>query len=371
MKVKVKGLVFVGFAAMIFAANAMAADNTVTSKEYVDTKFQTKANIQESFTDQNRTSTTLYPSMAAVNAELTATGNSIGDGQIDIQLNGTSKGTFTVNQAGPTTVNVNGVEVTSNKVDSTTGLSASSTDTQYPSAKAVYDALNGAEHSNFQEYSTTANQISNGTGGWKNLDNVIDATTASSASAPTTAAVKAYVDAQAESAAGDILTGTQSTTDTTHALTNAATTTALNGKEDASNKVTSMDSQSTDAQYPSAKAVYDALHNTANVGNGTIDVQLNGTSKGTFTVNQAGDATINVNGVEVTSNKVDSTTGLSSSSTDTQYPSAKAVYDAIGNATGGNTIPEMPNGCDATHPCVLTNDTTDGHLVWVPIQQAE
>ncbi|MBP5485529.1 MAG: hypothetical protein J6Y07_02370 [Alphaproteobacteria bacterium] len=44
MKVKVKGLVFAGFAAAIFAANAMAAQtnlNTVTSKSYVDGKFNT------------------------------------------------------------------------------------------------------------------------------------------------------------------------------------------------------------------------------------------------------------------------------------------------------------------------------------------
>jgi len=39
MKVKIKGLVFVGFAAAILSANAMATDaNTVTSKSYVDSK---------------------------------------------------------------------------------------------------------------------------------------------------------------------------------------------------------------------------------------------------------------------------------------------------------------------------------------------
>lgn len=44
---------------------------------------------------------------------------------------------------------------------------------------------------------------------------------------PTAGAVKTYVD----STTSGILTGTQSTTDTTHALTNAATTTALNDKQ--------------------------------------------------------------------------------------------------------------------------------------------
>lgn len=45
MKVRVKGLVFVGFAAAVFAQNAMATDNpdakTVTSKLYVDQKIET------------------------------------------------------------------------------------------------------------------------------------------------------------------------------------------------------------------------------------------------------------------------------------------------------------------------------------------
>ena len=46
MKVKIRGLVFAGFAAAVFAQSAMAAqtdDNTVTSKTYVDTKFQAQA----------------------------------------------------------------------------------------------------------------------------------------------------------------------------------------------------------------------------------------------------------------------------------------------------------------------------------------
>ena len=35
--------------------------------------------------------------------------------------------------------------------------------------------------------------------------------------------------------------------------------TSWNGKEDASNKVTSLSSSSTDTQYPSAKCVYDII----------------------------------------------------------------------------------------------------------------
>ena len=65
-------------------------------------------------------------------------------------------------------------------------------------------------------------------------DSTTDTTLAASGETgklPTAATVKTYVDSKASSAASNILTGTQSTTDTTHALTNAATTTALNDKQ--------------------------------------------------------------------------------------------------------------------------------------------
>ena len=85
----------------------------------------------------------------------------------------------------------------------------------------------------------------------------------------------------------------------------------ISGKENTSNKVTSLSSSSTDTQYPSAKCVSDAL--------GLMQSQLNVT--------------------ETIYNKV---TSLSASSTDTQYPSAKCVYDLIGDVstaiTAINTI---------------------------------
>ena len=76
----------------------------------------------------------------------------------------------------------------------------------------------------------------------------------------------------------------------------------LAAKEDLSNKVTSVDSSSTDDQYPSAKLLYD----TKNTLSGLIqDVDES---------------------AEKTANKV---TTVDSSSDDNHYPSAKAVYDAI------------------------------------------
>ena len=44
----------------------------------------------------------------------------------------------------------------------------------------------------------------------------------------------------------------------------------ITGKEDITNKVTSLSSSSTDTQYPSAKAVYDALESGANIDIGTL-----------------------------------------------------------------------------------------------------
>ena len=56
----------------------------------------------------------------------------------------------------------------------------------------------------------------------------------------------------------------------------------LTGKEDKSNKVTSITSSSTDIQYPSAKAVYNALQNSS----GSSAVLINSTESETSIVNK-------------------------------------------------------------------------------------
>lgn len=65
---------------------------------------------------------------------------------------------------------------------------------------------------------------------------------------------------------------------------------------------------------------------------GTITgITMNGASKGTSGVVDLGTVITShqdISGKENTSNKV---TSLSSSSTDTQYPSAKCVYDLVGD----------------------------------------
>ena len=97
----------------------------------------------------------------------------------------------------------------------------------------------------------------------------------------------------------------------------------LSGKENVSNKTTSISSSSTDTQYPSAKAVHTGLNSKENTSNKVTSISSSSTdtqypsAKAVYT---------GLNGKEDKSNKV---TSMSSSSTDAQYPSAKAVYDEL------------------------------------------
>lgn len=152
----------------------------------------------------------------------------------------------------------------------------------------------------------------------------------------------------------------------------------MSGKEDKGNKVTSLSASSTDTQYPSAKCVYTGLagkaddngvvHKTGDesvdgwktlstgivVGNsgyirftqpGTAGASISGGTNNTLTVEGGGIIASSGNILNnesrlVTGGKVytvlldyqtlaNLVTALSSSSTDTQYPSAKCVYDAL------------------------------------------
>ena len=103
---------------------------------------------------------------------------------------------------------------------------------------------------------------------------------------------------------------------------------SITGKEDKSNKVTSISSASTDEQYPSAKLVYDQLAGKANNSDIPTAVSELDNDSGYLVASD-------ITGKEDTSNKV---TTLSASSTDTQYASAKAVYDGLaGKADSSHT----------------------------------
>ena len=165
-------------------------------------------------------------------------------------------------------------EDVANKV---TTVDATSTDDQYPSAKAVYDTLLTKED--------VANKVT-----------TIDA----------------------------------DSTNVQYPSAKAVYDTLLT-KEDVANKVTTIDAASTNVQYPSAKAVYDTLLTKENVDNKvtTIDV--------TATDDQYPSAKVVYDTLLTKENITNKVTTIESTATDDQYPSAKAVYDAL---EGLEPIPE-------------------------------
>ena len=120
----------------------------------------------------------------------------------------------------------------------------------------------------------------------------------------------------------------------------------INAKEDTSNKVTTIDSSNTNSQYPSAKAVYDfgsekeSLSNKVNTISSSSDTDQYPSARAVYNyVNAAGVDSANkslsnlnsegqgvLDAKESTANKV---TSINSGSTNSQYPSARAVYNSV------------------------------------------
>ena len=225
-------------------------------------------NKQSSIAAYNQASPTMYPSIKAVVDYLAA--NYLGSGDNTVSW---------ANLAAAVQTLINGKESTSNKLTSEAGIDEDSTDTEYPTAKAVFDF--GGE----------------------------------------------IVDLVNE----DI----------------SAVQTLINGKESASNKLTSeagIDSNSTDTEYPSAKAVYDLGVEILTLVNDDIsNVESRLVLKESFSNKKnaiAGNETSGqcypsikavvdylVANYENLSNKLSSEDGIDSDSTNTEYPTAKAVYD--------------------------------------------
>ena len=114
----------------------------------------------------------------------------------------------------------------------------------------------------------------------------------------------------------------------------------VNTKENKENKVTSINEESTDNQYPSAKAVYnftqsqvDGLRTSVtNLQNSKQDKSNLVTSiSSSSTDSQYPSAKAVYNVISTKQDKSNLVTSISSSSTDSQYPSAKCMYDLVGN----------------------------------------
>ena len=181
----------------------------------------------------------------------------------------------------------------SNKV---VAISADSTDEQYPSAAAVY----AADQSVRGDFDTMTEMVADELAGKEDVSN--KTTTISSASTDTQ-----YPSAKAVNDIADLLLGT------------------MDEKEDTSNKVKTISSTSTDTQYPSARAVNALVNENTDILTELIDEQnttLTGRIDGLET---------QISGLEDAGNKV---LTIDAASTDTQYPSAMAVYSLYQNLDG-------------------------------------
>ena len=171
MKVKVKGLVFVGFAAAILSANAMAVNEaqTVTSKAFTEATYQKKStaasigNSEGTWTNLTQSVTsssdhTTAPTAKAVYDAIDTAVQAIEDGAVYQAKSAEGQEQYVADGAG-------GWEA----LDKATSVTAN--DTKPVTAQAVYNALNDTTngHSNYQSYSTTAQQVSDGAGGWQAL----------------------------------------------------------------------------------------------------------------------------------------------------------------------------------------------------------
>lgn len=330
MKFKVRGLVFVGFAAAILSANAMAAsDNTVTSKSYVDTHFQQKStaasigNSEGNWTALAGTVTndsTTAPTSAAVkdyvdNAIDSVTGGATSTYQTkstkNYQIGGQGGEWADLGDGFVQGTNISIAEGQDGKL--TIGAPASGTvasgNTGLVSGGAVYDAIAAqatTDSTTYQAYSNAANRVSDGNGGWKALGTTLDTTDAG-------------YDANNAVTAGTIAAALAENAEAT------TYTAGTNVQISADNEISA-----TDTTYTAGSNI-------------TIDAANN--------------------------NAIAATTGAVADNAATLV-TGDAVYDYVQSQTNGQVLP-MPTNCTATDPCALITDGTTGSPMWVPIAQAE
>lgn len=269
---------------------------------------------------------------------------------------------------------VDGLPSKEDKANKVTEISADSTNVQYPSAKAVYDAISDIPIIEVDDAlsDTSENPVQN-----KVVKNAVDGKISKSGDImngtldmsknqlynvhkigmanddnnnvaeilPMSASSQIKIIGLV-SPNGDNWAATKKYVDDADAL-----------NEKLANKVTSIDAQSTDTEYPSAKCVYDAIDAVPVI---TVDSALDAQSANPV---ENGVITTALGGKESTTNKVtafssptdteypsaklvddslalkedlaNKVTSISAASTDTEYPSAKCVYDLIGDI---NTI---------------------------------
>lgn len=194
----------------------LTSGGATTYKPWVLVNNENTVNKTSAITASNKTSTTLYPSIKAVVDYLAA--NYLGSGDNTVSWANLATAVQTV---------INGKESASNKLSSEEGIDSDSTDTKYPSAKAVYDlgveilGLVNDDISNVESRLVLKESSSN------KQSSITAVNKASTTLYPSIKAVVDYLVANYETL---------------------------------SNKLTSVDgidANSTDNEYPTAKAVYD------------------------------------------------------------------------------------------------------------------
>ena len=122
---------------------------------------------------------------------------------------------------------------------------------------------------------------------------------------------------------GDLTPDAVPTDGSQHTVMSGGVYDALLTKENAANKVTTIESTATDDQYPSAKAVYDTLLTKEDVTNKVTTIDAASTNVQYPSAKAVHDTLLTKENI---TNKV---TTIESTATDDQYPSAKAVYDTL------------------------------------------
>jgi len=188
MKVKIRGLVFAGFAAAVFAQSASAeitdSDKTVTSKTYVDTNFQNLTqkdpttgeypndvtSISDSSTNvQYPTSRNVYKFVKQELQEAGATGNMTGNLEKHTQKVAVFEDGYNGNATNPTDTDLEHLDhwelivpdgrVAEAASDITAAGAAGATttvQTNLTTAKAVYDFVTGGDGTGYQRKLTAA-----------------------------------------------------------------------------------------------------------------------------------------------------------------------------------------------------------------------
>ena len=360
MKVKVKGLVFVGFAAMIFAANAMAAneDKTVTSRAYTEATYQKKATENYKVSKSDGTWNDLATEVTE-NGQNAVTAGAI-KSYVDSAIEGVTSGAV-YQQKATANYKVSKSDGTWNDLGTTLDTDAAG----YDSANAVtagtivsaLDDINSTIsnlNTTYQDRSSANYQLSSSNGGWVGLGTTLDTDAAGYDSANAVTAgtiVAAITDLESQ-----IQSSTEATTYTADEVTihldtsnggqefEALTSAVASG---AGTLVTGDDVY----QYVTGYAAQNAEVNVQadwNVTDTTSDAYIN--NKPTLTNDSA----------EI---------GNATASDSTQLPSTYAVKQYVADQTGGAAIPAMDTSvCTASHPCALVNVNGVNH--WYTMAQS-